>query len=80
MNNQQLYDKTEIDKLYHENEKLKKIIKAVFPEIYPRPFICGMGGEKDKMGLPQYIHICPTYGLDGFAIYKKETEYDAPGW
>ena len=43
-------------------------------------FICGEGGEKDDMGLPEYIHVCPTYGLDGMAMYKKERDYSAPGW
>ena len=80
MTEQRLYDKDEIDKLYEENEKLKEVIRAMFPEINPRPFICGISGEKDSMGLPERLHICPTYGLEGFAVYKKETEYDAPGW
>lgn len=41
-------------------------------------FICGEGGEKDAMGLPEKIMICPAYGLDGFAIYTKTSNYSAP--
>jgi len=32
------------------------------------------------MGLPEFISVCPAFGLDGFAYYKKHTEYSAPGW
>ncbi len=41
-------------------------------------FICGEGGEKDAMGLPEKILVCPAYGLDGFAIYTKTSDYSAP--
>ena len=44
------------------------------------PFICGGSDEKDEMGLPKTITVCPAYGLDGFAIYKKTSEYSAPGY
>jgi hypothetical protein len=44
------------------------------------PFICGGSEEKDHMGLPKTITVCPAYGLDGFAIYEKKGEYSAPGW
>ena len=41
-------------------------------------FICGEGGEKDNMGLPEKILVRPAYGLDGFAIYTKTSNYSAP--
>ena len=41
-------------------------------------FICGEAGAKDDMGLPEKIMICPAYGLDGFAIYTKTSDYSAP--
>ena len=41
-------------------------------------FICGEAGEKDEMGLPEKIMVCPAYGLDGFAIYTKTSGYSAP--
>lgn len=44
------------------------------------PFICGGTEDKDIMGLPSRITVCPSYGLDGFAVYAKTTEYSAPGW
>lgn len=44
------------------------------------PFICGGSEEKDQMGLPNTLFICPAYGLDGFAIYRKATEYSAPSY
>jgi hypothetical protein len=44
------------------------------------PFICGGTEEKDAMGLPKMITVCPAYGLDGFAIYERKGEYSAPGY
>ena len=43
-------------------------------------FICGEGGDKDSMGLPPKLFVCPAYGLDGFAIYTKSSDYSAPGY
>jgi len=67
------------DKEYELFEKLKTILKHSKPEqlegVY---FICGEGGEKDGMGLPEYISVCPAYGLDGSAMYKKHKDYSAP--
>ena len=34
-------------------------------------FISGEGGEKDKNGLPDRIHVCPAYGVDWFQVYEK---------
>ena len=69
------------EKEYELFQKLKTILKQSKAEtldgVY---FICGEGGEKDSMGLPEFISVCPAFGLDGFAMYKKHTEYSAPEW
>lgn len=44
------------------------------------PFICGGSEDRDVMGLPKTLLICPAYGLDGFAIYKMTSEYSAPSY
>jgi hypothetical protein len=44
------------------------------------PFICGAGGPHDSMNLPDYVFICPKYGMDGMATYKKVSDYSAPGY
>jgi len=67
---------------YKQFQALKKIyihseLANKYPDIY---FICGQAGEKDKMGLPEKILVCPSYGADGFAVYTKTTEYSAPGY
>ena len=62
-----------------ENEKLKDILRKVFPEKSGSYFICGESGDK-KDGLPETILICPSYGLDGFQAYVKQGRYTAPGW
>jgi hypothetical protein len=61
-------------------QKLKKIWVHSVPEKSGLYFICGEGGEKDAMGLPEMIMVCPTYGLDGMAMYKKHRNYSAPGY
>lgn len=62
-------------------DKLKKILLHSYADKYEGVyFICGEAGEKDSLGLPEGILVCPAYGLDGFAYYKKEKDYTAPGW
>ena len=70
----------QITSLESENEKLKNILRKAFPEKSGHFFICGEAGEKDSMGLPEYISVCPAYGADGMAMYKKHKDYSAPGW
>lgn len=43
------------------------------------PFICGYGGDVENAALPEYLHVCPVYGSDATAIYKKVAE-GAPGY
>ena len=61
-------------------EKLDRLLKHGNPEHSGYFFICGEAGEKDRMGLPEKIMVCPAYGLAGFASYKKDRDYDSPGW
>jgi len=62
-------------------DKLKKIVLHANAEKYEGVyFICGETGEKDSLGLPEGIMVCPAFGLDGFAYYKKEKDYTAPDW
>ena len=69
------------EKEYELFQKLKTILKHSKAEqlagVY---FICGEGVEKDQMGLPEFISVCPAFGLDGFAMYRKHKEYSAPEW
>ncbi len=61
-------------------EKYETMFKHAMAEQSGVFFICGQTGEKDSMGLPEWIMVCPTYGADGFALYKKDRDYSAPGW
>ena len=62
-------------------EKLKTILVHAQPDKFAGMFfICGEGGNKDTMGLPEKILVCPAYGLDGFAVYTKTADYSAPGY
>ena len=68
---------TKANKVY---EKLHKKLIHENPEKSGQFFICGVAGDKDDFGVPSHIYICPHYGLDGFYVFKKEREYDAPSW
>ena len=68
------------EKEYELFQKLLKIWKHSSAEKTGAFFICGEAGEKDSMGLPEYISVCPAYGLDGMAMYKKHSDYSAPGY
>lgn len=59
------------DKEYELFIKLKNILAYSKPGTY---FICGEGGDKDRMGLPERVLICPTEGSDATVIYKKEVK------
>jgi hypothetical protein len=65
---------------YEELEKrfnlYRKIITHILADRSGVFFICGEGGEKDYLGLPQYIHVCPTYGSD---IVQRYTKYQKDG-
>ena len=61
-------------------EKYENILKHAMSERTGVFFICGETGEKDSMGLPEKILVCPTYGLDGFATYVKDQNYSSPEW
>jgi hypothetical protein len=56
-------------------EKYENIIRHSMSDKFGVYFICGEEGEKDSIGLPEKIMICPTHGLEGFALYKKEKDY-----
>ena len=73
------YDKlTRKLKLLEKTETILRHAKA--DKLQGVYFICGEGGEKDQMGLPDYIFVCPAFGLDGMASYKKHQDYSAPGY
>jgi hypothetical protein len=67
----------ELKALRKSYEILRHIMAEKLEGVY---FICGEGGEKDSVGLPEKILVCPAYGSDGFAIYTKTSDYSAPGY
>lgn len=61
-------------------EAQRRILASIMPDKFSGMFICGQGGTVDAQGLPAMIMVCPAYGLDGFAVYKKSQDYSAPGY
>lgn len=68
------------EKEHKQFELLKKAFQHLYPEKTDLYFICGESGEKDSVGLPEHILVCPTYGSDGVAMYTMSKPYSAPGW
>ena len=68
----------ELEKLKKENARLVEELKRLYG--VERPFICGVAGTVGNDGMNEYILVCPMYGADGFAMYKKHKDYSAPGY
>jgi len=68
----------ELERLVEKCNKQAMILQKITGK--SGPFICGVAGDKGADGLNERIYVCPEYGLDGFALYKKERDYSAPGW
>lgn len=66
------------DEEYELFMKLLHIWKHTSPEKTGAFFICGEAGERDEMGLPEHILVCPAYGSDGMAMYTMSKPYSAP--
>jgi hypothetical protein len=68
----------ELEHLRKENARLVEELKRLYG--VDRPFICGTAGGKGEDGMPEYVLVCPAYGADGMAMYKKFKDYSAPGY
>jgi hypothetical protein len=70
---------SELEELRTENARLLEELKRLYG--VERPFICGSTKDIDDFdGMPKHILVCPAYGADGFALYKKIKPYSAPGY
>jgi len=54
-----------------ELEALRRIYRQLKFETSGAAFITGVGGKQDANGMPEYILVCPTYGLDFSYRYKR---------
>jgi hypothetical protein len=68
----------EIEQLRKENARLVEELKRLYG--VDRPFICGTIGTVGQDGMNEFVLVCPAYGADGFAMYKKHKDYSAPGY
>lgn len=70
------------EEVYNTLVEEHAFMKDTLAKLYgiDKAFICGAGSEKGQDGLPDLIMVCPAFGADGFAIYKKFRDYDAPGY
>lgn len=56
---------------HSEITKLRKILSHILADRTGAYFICGQGGEIDRNGMPDLIHVCPAFGLDWAEIYER---------
>ena len=68
----------ELESLRKENARLVEELKRLYG--VDRPFICGTVGELGADGMNEFILVCPAYGADGFAMYKKHKDLSTPGY
>jgi hypothetical protein len=58
----------------HEMAVVKRALDVyqtiLYEKIPDTPFICGKGGKKNDVGMPEYFFICPTYGVDAGLVYN----------
>jgi hypothetical protein len=71
-------DLSNVQEIVDENTRLKEELKRLYG--VDRPFICGTAGGTGVDGMPDYVLVCPMYGADGMAMYKKYKDYSAPGY
>ena len=64
--------------LVKENDRMREELRKLFG--VERPFICGVAGGVGADGMADYVLVCPSYGADGAAMYKKYKDYSAPGY
>lgn len=59
-----------------EIKTLRRVLSSIIPERVPGLFIAGRGGE-ERNGLPEQLHVCPTYGAAWSAVYQRLPAADA---
>lgn len=57
-----------------ERQHVSRLVMAVGQQFFEKTgsmFICGYTGHTESDGLPEYVHICPTFGADVIRTYQK---------
>lgn len=64
--------RNELERLIVKCDKQAVVIRTIYAEQLPNQwFVAGELGEKDSNGLPQYIEVCPAYGVGWTQLYEK---------
>lgn len=62
----------EITRLKAKCDRQAILLQRIYVEHNPGVyFIAGEGGEKDRNGMPERIHVCPAYGCDWSMVYHR---------
>lgn len=73
-------NKLSYEELERRYELYRKILQHTFAQKTGVFFICGASENKDDLGLPETIMVCPTYGSDIIQLYRKDGKASAPEW
>ena len=73
----------EVEAYEGELKKLRKLETIINHEVLAEKlgyiyFISGYSGAVDKNGLPERLHVCPSYGVDWFQVYEKTDKTFGP--
>lgn len=63
--------KTITEREYAQFQQLKEMFIHSTPEASGAFFICGASKDTDEYGLPESILVCPSYGVNIIASYRK---------
>lgn len=66
------FQDAEIERLKEKCDKQAYVIRRSYPENFPDTWFVANGiGQKDENNLPQYIWVCPAFGVDWLQVYEK---------
>ena len=69
--NQRMFELiAEIDRLKDKCDKQAKILRQLDVERFPGKFITAEVGEKDQNGMPKFLWVVPTFGVDFSYVYE----------
>ncbi len=70
-------DKEYIVALTARNKSLEEELRRLYG--FNRPFICGAAGQAGTDSLSEFVLVSPSYGAEGYVVYRKHKDYSKLG-
>lgn len=62
----------EVERLKEKCDRQAMVLRRIYVEHNPDTwFPCGQHGGEDRNGLPEFITICPAYGVGWSQVYQR---------